>query len=470
MQPMFSEITFYRWLGKKSAVWLYILTLAWAPFPLGGAIAWASGLQEALIAVSFILWAACNEDIRLKGGLLRSITVPLALSMLVLLWGFIQCLSFSSQAWSHPIWGMTKMAIHAPSRGTISINPWASEAELVKLSSYVCASILAFRMARSSLNAHLLVDAIIVIGAAYCLYAFGLELCGMQQTALFYAVPWKSPLMSGPFMLHNSFATYSGLIVLCAVAKLFDLKITSAKRPQNWHSKINALIRLPLSKSALPLACCIFAFSCVVISASRGGFGATICGLIVAIVFQLIRKPKNNAQSWAGLLGIFSICCVLVLVVINGQILDGRLSELLAGDVASRTRLDLWAAALRMIQASPYLGLGLGSFGDAYPLYAAKVFPFVIDKAHNDYLELAAGLGIPAAIIWWLSIAWVFFNCCVGCLCRNRDHIFPLLAIGGTVLVASHSIVDFSLQIPAVALLYATLLGIGAAQSQSSRR
>ena len=37
--------------------------------------------------------------------------------------------------------------------------------------------------------------------------------------------------------------------------------------------------------------------------------------------------------------------------------------------------------------------------------------------------------------------------------------------VAATALVALHSLVDFSLQIPAVAIMYATILGIGYAQA-----
>jgi hypothetical protein len=44
-----------------------------------------------------------------------------------------------------------------------------------------------------------------------------------------------------------------------------------------------------------------------------------------------------------------------------------------------------------------------------------------------------------------------------------------MTAVGATVLVGFHSIFDFSLQMPAVSVLYAVILGIGIGQSQPSR-
>ena len=61
-------------------------------------------------------------------------------------------------------------------------------------------------------------------------------------------------------------------------------------------------------------------------------------------------------------------------------------------------KIALWSAAQRMITSAPFLGLGLGTFQDAYPMYATQMLPFIMDKAHSDYLEFAAGLGLP----WWV--------------------------------------------------------------------
>ncbi|MBT3172905.1 MAG: 1,4-beta-xylanase, partial [Rhodospirillaceae bacterium] len=45
---------------------------------------------------------------------------------------------------------------------------------------------------------------------------------------------------------------------------------------------------------------------------------------------------------------------------------------------------------------------------------------------------------------------------------------YPAAGVAAGVLVASHSIVDFSLQIPAVSVVFAAMLGAACAQSRSS--
>ena len=60
--------------------------------------------------------------------------------------------------------------------------------------------------------------------------------------------------------------------------------------------------------------------------------------------------------------------------------------------------------------------------------------------------------------------------CLRGVRRRRRDWIFPAVGLAASVLVAVHSLFDFSLQMPAVAITYACLRGAACAQSTSNRR
>jgi len=199
--------------------------LAWSPFPLGGAISWGAGLQEILVALCWIVWVAYSATSRGGAGWsgTGAVIVPLVLAVLVLAWAGVQMLPGVPLAWIHPVWTMTSEALGRPVQGAISLNPWRTQAEILKLSSYVMACWLAFRLARRHETAAALLNAIIVICAAYALYAFVLTFTGFSQTELFYITPLKSTFVTGPFVLHNSFATYSGLGALAAVVKLFSM-------------------------------------------------------------------------------------------------------------------------------------------------------------------------------------------------------------------------------------------------------
>jgi hypothetical protein len=76
---------------------------------------------------------------------------------------------------------------------------------------------------------------------------------------------------------------------------------------------------------------------------------------------------------------------------------------------------------------------------------------------------------LPAACAWWAAIAWLNLICLRGVFTRRRNRAYPLLALGATVMIGVQSLFDFNLQIPAIALTYAAILGLGVAQAFSTR-
>jgi O-antigen ligase len=324
---------------------------------------------------------------------------------------------------------------------------------------------LAFRLARRPQTAAKLLNAIIVIVAVYGLYALVLTFVGVSQSEIFYMVPFHSDYVTGPFMLHNSFATYSGLGALAALVKLFAMGSQSIAAGRGARQLAVTIVQFCFGRGAPVLVAVLLTFAGVVASASRAGFAATMCGVVVLALTSLFVTRRGSARLWAGAGALVAVLPLLFLIVFNGDTLGERLSQLLDTGITGDVRLALWAAANRMIADAPWFGLGLGTFQDAYPLYATQMLQYVMDKAHCDYLELAAGLGLPAAVAWWCAMAWLFVVCIRGVRIRRRNRLYPLIAVGATTLIAVHSSVDFSLQMPAVALLYAMILGLGVAQA-----
>jgi hypothetical protein len=54
-------------------------------------------------------------------------------------------------------------------------------------------------------------------------------------------------------------------------------------------------------------------------------------------------------------------------------------------------------------------------------------------------------------------------------LARKRDEVLPLAAFWIGLLAVIHSQIDFSLQIPGFSIAICTVIGMGLAQSASSR-
>ena len=80
-----------------------------------------------------------------------------------------------------------------------------------------------------------------------------------------------------------------------------------------------------------------------------------------------------------------------------------------------------------------------------------------------DRLELALEAGIPATLAMVSSVS-AFAALCVVALVRRKAVRFALAGTAASLMVGIHALVDFSLQMPAVAVTYAALLGVCAAQ------
>lgn len=105
-------------------------------------------------------------------------------------------------------------------------------------------------------------------------------------------------------------------------------------------------------------------------------------------------------------------------------------------------RPEMWAACLKMISASPWVGFGAGTF----PSYYAQFRTEHINGgyyAHNDILQLAVELGIPASL--------GFLALCIMIACQSHRKNIPAAA----VLLATflQAMVEFQFYVPVISIL-----------------
>ena len=456
---------------ESVAFWLVIVLVAWAPFPLGSNRPWSWTLLVLGVVAAAFLWIAAKWG-KPERALVhfRPLAVPIALASLALAWGMIQIAPWVPASWAHPIWPIAAQALGHSLPSTISINPWRTGTELMKLAAYGVVVLLTAQLAGRAERAATLLGALVVIGAFYGAYSVGLALAQTSQYHLLYTSTGYDPgFTTGPFVNRNSFATFMGLLALCAIAKLFlqgSEKFTVSRGAREFFL---TLVQFVFGPGAWLVIAVLVIVTMLIATASRAGTMAALVGLVTLLGLSSLIAGKRVTSRWAyaGVVAIGSITIVLFLV--NGDTLEARFNELVEAGQMDDLRPVLWTSAQHMIGDAPWLGLGLGTFENAYPMYADQVYPFVMDKVHNDYLELAAGWGLPAAIAWLSAMGWCGFLCVRGMFIRRRHRIYPLIAAGATALVAFHSAFDFSLQIPAVALTYAVILGLGLAQAFPTR-
>ena len=105
------------------------------------------------------------------------------------------------------------------------------------------------------------------------------------------------------------------------------------------------------------------------------------------------------------------------------------------------------------------VGSGLGSFSDAYKLYEnpGEVTRTYVTHAHNDYLEIAAELGVPGVLLLLLFLAW-WARAAVSPWRTASTDAYARAATIASAAILAHSFVDFPLRTAAISSLFAACI------------
>ena len=257
----------------------------------------------------------------------------------------------------------------------------------------------------------------------------------------------------GPFVNRNNFAGYMEMLIPIPVALITTRAVRSELRL--FYAFSAALMGLAL-----------------VISLSRGGMIALAAEMIFIAVWSSKARGRNAAHGIAGnskrfallkktgAVGAISLAILAGIIWIGPDKIVGRIAN--SGDKGETfytNRGWIWRDTLSMIAANPILGVGLGAYETAYPIYSHSDGSLRVEFAHNDYLQILADGGILGGVI-----AVAFLVMVARAFSRGLNAPDPLvrgIALGGGAGIFAllvHSMLDFNLQIPSNALLFLFLL------------
>ncbi len=441
-----------------------LATVAFAPLPLGGNRPWAWSALSLLVGLDLVLWAAAAlADRGAMGAPWPRLRGPVLGFALIVAWIVAQALPIAPAAWRHPLWGEAAAALDVAVPGTISLDPRATLDALMRLLAYAGVFWLAVQLGRDSRRARAAVWTVALAGLAYALYGLVIEL-GHFDRILWYR-RWAYPgSLTSTFVNRNSFATYAGLALVVVVG----LALEQLRRapPIATRAGLRWAVQGLGGRFGFLLGMALAIGTALLLTDSRGGMVAAFVGLAaLALAFALRRGARPGAAL--ATLGAVALFAVGLLALSSGGALD-RLGQTV---LAESERPAVYVLVLKGIAQRPLLGVGYGAFEAAFPLIRDETIrgDLVYDKAHNSYLEFAFEAGLPAFLAMMAVLGALVWRVARGARNRRRDRVFPCIGIGASALVASHALVDFSIQIPAVAMTFALLLGVAVAQSWSSR-
>jgi O-antigen ligase len=206
----------------------------------------------------------------------------------------------------------------------------------------------------------------------------------------------------------------------------------------------------------------------VIFSRSRMGIFSALASLIL---MAFLGRLAGGRRAWM-VITLLVIACSMTYAVWIG--LDPVISrfEILAPSALEDPagRVVLWKQASGMVRDYPGVGTGLGTFGVAFRRYQTTAVELFVDHAHNDYLEVTTDTGILGAALLFIPIMGLLFKMIRAYVAAHNPYRRSVLlaCIGSSAALLIHSIADFNLQIPANALLFAVILGIGSKATYST--
>lgn len=344
---------------------------------------------------------------------------------------------------------------------TLSIYPHATLLLLTKFLAYFSAFVLAAYFFDYSKASSLLIRALISLGSFEAAYGILQYLTGWQKIFTYTKV-YNVSVATGTYINPNHFAGVLELtlpFVAASAFYFFQLWIEQRRTGARPHG--SALRRSFGSLSILYLFLLVMMALSVAFSHSRMG----ILSALFSIVFvALLAQIKARRKVWAlGVLLFFA--CVLgygLWIGLNPVLV--RFEQLREPEfLRMEGRFSIWKDGLELIREYPLTGTGLGTFGMAFRRYQTTAVDKYVDHAHNDYLEIASETGLVGLALLFVPVLFLLGRMIISFLDDHRRYrrAITLGCIGSTLAVLIHSITDFNLQIPANALIFSVVLGIG---------
>jgi O-antigen ligase len=326
--------------------------------------------------------------------------------------------------------------------------------------------LVSFIVCVSRRRAHQLLHLLAWSGAAYALYGIAALLIDPAHVLWMKKQAYFS-VLTATFINRNTAAVYFGS---CAIIWLLILLDRLKQRlPPSGLSLIvlGQALQNPGRDMIIGFSAFFLCLSAMFLTGSRAGVMLSLLAALIALCLYVLKSVPLGRRSLRYMLA--AACAVFIVTQALGTGVAARFdSEGFAGG----GRPETYRSTLAMIEDHPWLGTGLGTFAFVFPGYRSSAWTSAgtWERAHSTPLEIASDMGLPLAGIVIAAWAGVFAVLLAGLYGRNRDHIIMVAALAVATLAITHSLIDFSLQIPGFALMVFALVGAGLAQSFRTAR
>ena len=402
---------------------MVLFILVWTPLAFGGMSAWGFLVVQGVTVAALALW-------------------------IVRLWAQRRF----RLLWPPMCWAVLAFLLYAVVRCRFVAVEYAGRQQLIHVLIYGALFFLALNNLNRKNSATFVSFVLIGVGSAMALLA-------VYQFARHCPTIWGAdrPYVgrgSGTFINPNNFAGFLEMMVPLALS--FAVM-----------GRFGATIKVLLGY------CTLVMLAGVVVSLSRGGVVASTIAVVMFCGLLLMQRDFwKPALAALCVLGALALLATSQLGSLQKRFDEGTNNEF---NTLKDHRQNYWAAAWQLFEDSKVWGVGPGHFDVEFPSvrpWAEQTRPHF---AHNDYLNTLCDWGLAGAALvaascallaWGVSRTWIALrrpDAEMGSRFSDRSA-FVLGAAFGLAALMIHCVVDFNMQIAAVAITAVVLMALLTAQ------
>jgi len=342
-----------------------------------------------------------------------------------------------------------------------SIEPHSTLSQFLILITCLIAFYLAQLMTRDREGKQRLLVSLVGLGAFEAFYGLVQYLSGWQKIFL-YAKKYDLEEATGTYINRNHYAGLLEMILPFAVALTFYEYVKFRGRGSETATSVKRIMqRRSFQRFVLYLGIAVVLFAALIFSRSRMGIIAACASILV--IFGLSMVSRRQGKAFLAVFAVFvALSAAFAFWIGPGPIVSRFENVGQEYEIGEQSRLSIWRDAAGLIERHPLLGTGLGTFPIAYTSVQTAFLGQFVNHAHNDYVELASDLGLPAALLLFASFFFILaraaraFQFAAG----NFDPAVALGCVGSLAAILLHSLTDFNLYMPANALIFSVVLGL----------
>lgn len=430
-----------------------LLLLLWAPVPLGSNRTWATSMlmmwSGGLLLLTWLLHTLGGRAPHVR--CLQAWPPLLALGLFAVL--------VAAQAWGGVSGGLFASA-----------DPFETRRYLLLTLTYLAVFAVVVLLVNTRQRARVFVMTLVAGGVVQALLAIVLLSTNASYTVFFQSITHHAQT-TGTYVSRNHLACYLYLCLSLGIGWILGSLSPSAPRISESKAMLLALLQFVLSpRMALRLLLVVMVIA-LVLTRSRMGNGAFLAGLLAVSVMLWWRLPSLRAKL---VMIVLSLLLVDILVVGQWVGLDRVVQRLEGtalveqdrqGEETFEARLQPAANSLALIEKKIWFGHGGGTFYTTFTPYKSSdmlLHLLYFDHAHNDYVEIAADVGLVGLFLLMSVVGLTAFRAW-SLAAQPYDAAVRGLAYGvwmALCCVTLHSLVDFNLHIPANALTFSAILAL----------